>query len=245
VTAESAARAQDRCTLKDGAYPMQIFRHRFAGVAFIVAANLMLASCMTSSVAPSIAASDVASAHATAPWAEPTHARDVPPVVAEALAALAAHGDKVRHRDKIGVVDFSLPSSEPRFFLVDVASGAIEERWLVSHGSGSDPAGTGRVQRFSNQVDSNASSRGAYLTANEYVGKHGVSQRLVGLDPENDNALERAIVIHGADYVDPSLIASQGRIGRSQGCFAFERSEVRTVMARLGAGRLIYAGGAA
>lgn len=226
---------------------MQIIRRRRAGLAAILAANAMLASCVTSSVAPSVrppsaAASDgIAAARLSGPQAEP---REVPAVVAEALASLAAHASQVPQRDKIGVVDFSLPSSEPRFFLVDVASGAIEQRWLVSHGSGSDPGGTGRVERFSNQVGSNASSRGAYLTANNYVGKHGVSQRLIGLDPENDNALERAIVIHGADYVDPALIATQGRIGRSQGCFAFERGEVRTVMARLGEGRMIYAGSA-
>ena len=246
VTAPSAATAGS-FTL-DGVFPMQIIGRRLAGLALILAANVALTSCVTSSVAPSTAPARGAVAAATepvrpeAPEADP---REVPPVVAEALASLAAHASKVPHQDKIGVVDFSLPSSEPRFFLVDVASGEIEARWLVSHGSGSDPSGTGRVQRFSNQVGSNASSRGSYLTADPYVGKHGVSQRLVGLDAENDNALERAIVIHGADYVDPALIETQGRIGRSQGCFAFARSEVETVMARLGEGRLIYAGGAA
>lgn len=85
-------------------------------------------------------------------------------------------------------------------------------------------------------------SIGAFLTADCYVGQHGRSQRLIGLEPSNDMALARAIVIHGADYVDPALIASHGRIGRSQGCFAFEQDEVARVMKRLGEGRLIYAG---
>ena len=162
--------------------------------------------------------------------------------MAEALAALDAHSARVLDRDRIGVVDFTLPSREPRFHLVDVASGRIERSWLVAHGSGSDPAATGMLQRFSNEPGSNATSRGAYLTANTYVGKHGRSQRLIGLDPTNDIALDRAIVIHGAAYVDPALIASQGRIGRSQGCFAFEPGEVATVMELLGEGRMIYAG---
>lgn len=223
---------------------MNITRRRLPGAASLVAANLALVSCVSAPLlppaAPVAAAPDpVQTIHLPEPASE---RRELPPLVVEALASLEAHSDKIQHHDKIAVVDFSLPSHEPRFFLVDVASGEIERRWLVSHGSGSDPRGSGRVERFSNRHGSNASSRGAYLTANFYVGKHGPSQRLIGLDPENDNALGRAIVIHGADYVDPSLIASQGRIGRSQGCFAFERSEVGTVMAELGEGRLIYTG---
>jgi hypothetical protein len=172
---------------------------------------------------------------------QPAVLRDFPPLVAEALAALDTHSWRVPHRDRIGVVDFTLPSREPRFHLVDVASGRIERSWLVAHGSGSDPAATGMLHRFSNDPGSNASSRGAYLTANPYFGKHGRSQRLIGLDPTNDRALDRAIVIHGADYVDRSMIAARGRIGRSQGCFAFEIGEVAAVMERLGEGRMIYA----
>jgi hypothetical protein len=173
---------------------------------------------------------------------EPVRQADLPPLVAEALVALEVHSSRIQHRDRIGLVDFTLPSREPRFHLVDVASGRIERSWLVAHGSGSDPAATGNLQRFSNVPGSNATSRGAYLTANPYYGQHGRSQRLVGLDPTNDLALDRAIVIHGAGYVDPALIASQGRIGRSQGCFAFETGAVAEVMARLGEGRMIYAG---
>lgn len=165
-----------------------------------------------------------------------------PPLIAEALDALDTHARRIVHRDRIAVVDFALPSSEPRLHLVDVAAGRIERSLLVAHGSGSDPHATGTLQRFSNAMGSNASSRGAFLTATPYVGKHGRSQRLIGLDPDNDLALERDIVVHGADYVDPALIASQGRIGRSQGCFAVERCEIEAVMSLLGEGRMIYAG---
>jgi hypothetical protein len=177
------------------------------------------------------------------PYAAPAVARQAgqPPLLAEALAALDRHSAYVRDRDRIGLVDFTVHSREPRFHLVDVASGRIERSWLVAHGNGSDPVATGVLQRFSNQPGSNATSRGAYVTSSTYFGKHGRSQRLVGLDPTNDLALDRAIVIHGAAYVDPALIASQGRIGRSQGCFAFETAEVAGVMERLGEGRMIYA----
>ncbi len=169
-------------------------------------------------------------------------AADMPPLLAQALASLDAHERRIVHRDRIGLVDFSKPSGEARFQLVDVAGGKVEHEWLVSHGRGSDPANTGMVQRFSNVPDSNASSRGAYLTANSYVGKHGRSRRLLGLDPANSNALERAIVLHGADYVSKDMARAQNRVGRSLGCFAVAQ-EVRDLMLdTLGEGRLLYCG---
>jgi hypothetical protein len=226
---------------------MQFSRRHFVGAALAAAAGVSTASCVT---APRKVAQrqPAPPPRADAPpmqaAAEPESAArvDLPPLVAEALAALDAHSWRIPNRDRIGVADFTLPSHEPRFHLVDVATGRIERSWLVAHGSGSDPAATGLLHRFSNEPGSNASSRGAYLTANTYLGKHGHSRRLIGLDPTNDLALDRAIVIHGAAYVDPALIASQGRIGRSQGCFAFEPGEVAAVMDLLGEGRMIYAG---
>ena len=178
------------------------------------------------------------------PYVVPAQARtaEQPPLLAEALAALDTHSAYILDRSQIGLVDFSAPSREPRFHLVDVASGRIERSWLVAHGNGSDPSATGMLQRFSNEPGSNASSRGAYVTSTTYYGKHGLSQRVIGLDPTNNMALDRAIVIHGAAYVAPAMIAAQGRIGRSQGCFAVEPCEIAAVMQRLGRGRLIYAG---
>lgn len=217
------------------------------GAVIAAAASLALASCLTSSEAPAapnlaLPAPEIAPALETAVGEAAPRRQDVPPLVAEALAALEAHSWRVPNRDKIGVVDFSLPSRQPRFFLVDVASGQVEKSWLVAHGSGSDPKATGMVERFSNQPGSHASSRGAYLTADTYVGQHGRSQRLIGLDPDNYMAMDRAIVIHGADYVSKAMAERQGRIGRSQGCFAFAPDDVAQVMAELGEGRLIYAG---
>jgi hypothetical protein len=165
-----------------------------------------------------------------------------PPLLAEARAALDAHAPYLGRRDKIGLVDFSLASRERRFYLVDIEGGKVDHMWLVAHGKGSDLANTGYLQRFSNDPGSNASSRGSYVTATPYYGKHGRSQRLIGLDSENNMALERAIVIHGASYVDPSMIDEHGRIGRSFGCFAVEDREIGRVMGALGEGRLLYAG---
>lgn len=164
----------------------------------------------------------------------------MPRLFPRAMAALDLHADRIAHRDRIGVVDFSQPSREPRFHLVDIASGAVSSH-LVSHGSGSDPGRSGWLQRFSNQPDSNASSRGAFLTAAEYTGKHGRSRRLVGLDASNDMAEPRAIVIHAANYVSEAMAAAQGLIGRSQGCFAFADSALGEIMDLLGPGRLIFA----
>jgi hypothetical protein len=137
------------------------------------------------------------------------------------------------------VADFGLASREPRFHIVNVETGRLEASFLVAHGSGSDPEGTGMLQQFSNLPGSNATSRGAYLTGATYTGKHGKSQRLIGLDPYNDRALERAIVIHGAAYVTPAQIAARGRIGRSQGCLALGLGDVTNAMELLGEGRLI------
>lgn len=226
---------------------MEFSRRHFIGAALAAAAGVSTASCVTAPrklavpepLPPAPVGPPPALAQAAA---EPAGHAELPPLVAEALAALEVHGWRIPNRDRIGLVDFTLPSREPRFHLVDVATGQIERSWLVAHGSGSDPSATGMLHRFSNAPGSNASSRGAYLTANAYYGQHGRSQRLIGLDPTNDLALDRAIVIHGAAYVDRALIASQGRIGRSQGCFAFEPHEVAAVMDQLGEGRMIYAG---
>ena len=217
---------------------MTFDRRRFIGAALAAG----VAACTTrSDVPPQAAAPAIPPAPPSrAPLPPVVAASERPPLLAEALAALDSHG--IAARDRLVLADFSLASSEPRFHLVDVAGGAIQRSWLVAHGSGSDPAHTGVLQSFSNEPGSNATSRGAYLTANPYYGKYGRSQRLIGLDPDNSMALDRAIVLHGAPYVDPALIAAQGRLGRSQGCFAVELAEIAPVMDFLGEGRLIYAG---
>lgn len=163
------------------------------------------------------------------------------PLIKRALAALDRHADQIARRDVVGVVDFAAHSREKRFALVDPASGKVSVTWLVAHGQGSDPGHTGWLESFSNIEGSNASSRGAFLVGEAYVGKYGRSRRLVGMEPDNDLALQRAIVMHGADYVSPELIGAQGRIGRSFGCFSVERHLIHEVMDRLPEGCLLFA----
>ena len=162
-----------------------------------------------------------------------------PELFRKAMASLEKHGSAVRHRDRMAIVDFTAGSGKPRFHFVDLASGRTTSL-LVSHGSGSDPAHTGYLRRFSNEYGSNASSEGAFATADYYVGKHGRSQRRIGLDATNCNALGRAIVIHSAWYANPSVVRERGVLGRSQGCFAVGEQDLDQVFARLGPGRMIY-----
>ncbi len=164
-------------------------------------------------------------------------------IIGEALAALERHSAKITFRDRLAIADYTRHSREYRFHIVDIEGGTITHSYLVSHGRGSDPANSGFAERFSNVPGSNASSRGSFLTGEAYVGKHGRSRRLHGLESLNDRAFERAIVIHGADYVDQSMAENQGRVGRSLGCFAFEQSEITDVLEMLGEGRLLYTAG--
>jgi hypothetical protein len=168
---------------------------------------------------------------------------DAPPaagLLKRALAALEAQRDSIPHRDVVGIVDFSLPSRARRFHIVKLADGSVRSH-LVAHGRGSDPAHTGWLERFSNEPRSNATSAGAYKTGAFYVGAHGHSMRLEGLDSSNSNALSRAIVVHGAWYVSQEMIGGRGMLGRSEGCFAVANSSLPEIMTQLGPGHLIYA----
>lgn len=160
--------------------------------------------------------------------------------LSRAKAALDLHKHKVRNRDLISIADFSKPSRDPRFHLVNLQTGK-SSTFLVAHGKGSDPDHSGWVQNFSNIHGSEATSSGSYLVGDTYFGQYGESRRLIGLDPQNDQAEARAIVIHPAWYVSQSLIAEQGKIGRSQGCFAFSQDDIGEILQRVAPGTLLYA----
>ncbi|RPF71859.1 twin-arginine translocation signal domain-containing protein [Aurantiacibacter spongiae] len=142
--------------------------------------------------------------------------------------------------DMVGIADFGLHSSLPRFHFVDLEGGRVESV-LVAHGSGSDPEHDGWLNGFSNLPSSWATSKGAYITWEWYEGRYGTSVRLGGLDPTNDNAFPRAIVMHPADYVTPAHVAEWGRCGRSNGCFAFGPEVFPQALTRLMGGRLLFA----
>jgi len=143
-------------------------------------------------------------------------------------------------RDTVGLADFSRPSWEPRFFIIDMLAGKVRP-FLVTHGRGSDPLHEGHLQSFSNVPASQATSRGAYLTHTWYDGKYGTSLRLSGLEADNNQAENRAIVCHGAWYANPDMIGKWGKLGRSEGCFAFPEDKLMEIIARLGPGRLLFA----
>lgn len=117
---------------------------------------------------------------------------------------------------RLAIIDYSLPSSEPRMWVFDLHRHTLLFEELVSHGQGS---GDSLAETFSNTPESYQSSIGLFRTMNSYYGRNGYSLRLDGLEPDvNDLAFERAIVIHGADYVSEDFIAQTGRLGRSHGC---------------------------
>lgn len=166
---------------------------------------------------------------------------EMPALLPHALAALEQHSASIADRSVIGLVNFAAHSRLPRFQIVDLAGGRVLRTMLVAHGSGSDPDASGWTERFSNRTGSNASCKGAFVTGELYSGKHGRSRKLIGLEPGNEAAERRAIVIHGADYVSPSIAQGQGRIGRSQGCFAVSRGDIADLLEALGPGRLLHA----
>ena len=142
--------------------------------------------------------------------------------------------------DLVGIADFGLHSSQPRFHFVNLEAGTADSA-LVSHGSGSDPEHDGWLNGFSNLHDSWATSRGAYITWEWYEGRYGTSVRLGGLDESNSNAFPRAIVMHAASYSTPEHVARWGRLGRSNGCFAFAPDIFPQALVRLAGGRLLFA----
>lgn len=162
------------------------------------------------------------------------------PLLARARAALDRHHGQFDLRDRVALADFSRASRDFRFHIVDLISG---QSWsyLVAHGKGSDPEHTGFLQRFSNDMGSLATAAGTYRTGDIYDGVHGRAMRLNGLEPTNDLADPRAIVIHGAPYATEDHVTKWGKLGRSEGCFAVAPHMLDAVVTLLGPGRMLYA----
>lgn len=150
---------------------------------------------------------------------------------------------KMQERNKISsqtvsIIDFTLPSTEKRFWVIDLATGNILHHTLVAHGKNS---GELYAEKFSNKHDSNQSSLGFYRTGHTYVGKHGLSLKLDGMEPGiNDRAAARAIVIHGASYVDESYAKKNGRLGRSWGCPAIPVDNHKEIITLLAGGTCLF-----
>lgn len=139
----------------------------------------------------------------------------------------------------VTVIDFSLPSTEPRLWVLDLDSEAVLHHELVAHGRNT---GEDLATAFSNVEGSRRSSLGVFRTAEVYHGKHGRSLRLDGLEPGfNDRARERAIVMHGADYVSEDFARRHGRLGRSWGCPALAQDVAQQVIDKIAGGTLLFA----
>jgi hypothetical protein len=149
-------------------------------------------------------------------------------------------GDAIWKRDIVGIADYGLHSARPRFHFVNLDRGEVRSVH-VSHGMGSDPQHDGWLKAFSNTEGSNATSRGAYVTWEWYQGRYGTSVRLGGLDYTNEAALRRYIVMHRADYAEASHLATYGRLGRSNGCFAMGTEQFHEALLHMSGGRLLYA----
>jgi len=161
-------------------------------------------------------------------------------LVGIAKRELERAGAQVWRRDIVGIADFARASTLPRFHFVNIENGTIRS-FHVTHGRGSDPAHSGFLQQFSSVPGSEATSRGAYLTAEWYKGKYGTSIRLLGLDPDNATALERAIVMHPANYASAEHLQRFGKLGRSEGCFAMGPENFNEALWNLSGGRLLFA----
>ena len=142
-------------------------------------------------------------------------------------------------RPLVTVIDYSLPSSERRLWVIDVARQRVLFHELVAHGQNS---GEDVAVAFSNRLASRQSSLGLFRTEDTYLGEHGISLRLTGLESGiNDLARERQIVMHGAPYVSDAYVAQHGRLGRSWGCPAVPADVHEQLIDRIRDGSAVFA----
>jgi len=136
------------------------------------------------------------------------------------------------------IIDYKKPSREQRFFVINLAEKKLLYATYVAHGKGS---GVQFAESFSNKPGSLKSSLGFFVTEESYVGRHGYSLKLQGVEPGiNDNAMQRAIVIHGANYVSETFIQEYGRLGRSWGCPALPEDITRQVIDEIKGGSCLF-----
>jgi hypothetical protein len=146
---------------------------------------------------------------------------------------------KIDNDALLTIIDFSLPSSQKRLFVIDLLQNKLLFHSYVAHGKNS---GKLMATRFSNRPNSYESSLGFYVTENTYRGKHGYALRLNGLEPGiNDNAFNRGIVIHAAPYASEKFIRLQGYLGRSEGCPALPPQVAPTIIQTIKNGSCVFA----
>jgi len=168
-----------------------------------------------------------------APAAKPEVIR----MAVEALQCATSGGMEAPRR--LAVIDYSMPSTLRRLWVFDLKQRRLLHQEFVAHGRNS---GENYASTFSNVTGSYQSSLGLFRTLDSYQGKHGYSMRMEGIEPGvNDNAFDRAIVMHGAPYVNPAMISKYGRIGRSLGCPAVRPAVARQLIDHLKGGQYLFA----
>ena len=146
--------------------------------------------------------------------------------------------NNIKKKGVITIIDFSKLSTEIRFFVIDLEKRELLFKSFVAHGKNS---GANNAESFSNQAESLKSSLGFFLTAETYIGKHGYSMKLDGLEKGiNDNARSREIVIHGADYVSQAFIKKYNRLGRSWGCPALPVEISKEIIDKISNGSCLF-----
>ncbi|RAI70724.1 hypothetical protein DOZ80_09595 [Pseudomonas fluorescens] len=160
-------------------------------------------------------------------------------VIALAVRATqCSRAQGVAPAQRLAVIDYSLPSTEQRLWVFDLKRRKLLFHELVAHGRNS---GENMATLFSNRNESHATSLGLFRTQESYLGQNGYSLRMEGLEPGfNDNAYDRAIVIHGAPYVSPVLARANGRIGRSLGCPAVRPAIAHRLIDSMKDGQLLF-----
>jgi L,D-transpeptidase catalytic domain len=154
--------------------------------------------------------------------------------ISKVTGYMAKHAASIPNKNYVTFVDFSLPSTERRGYLINTNTGATQS-FLVSHGNKS---GGLYAEQFSNVIGSNKSSLGLYFVKKTYFGDNGYSVRLAGLEASNSNVEARTIVIHPADYVSDQFIKNNGMLGRSEGCFALDRAISKSLIDKVKDGSL-------
>jgi len=171
--------------------------------------------------------------------AAPTASREVLQLAARAMSCALRHPEFGVDPQRLGVIDYSRPSTEPRLWVFDLARRKLLFEEWVAHGRNS---GENLTTRFSNRDGSYMTSLGGFAAQETYIGGNGYSLRLRGLEPGfNDHARDRAIVMHGAPYVNPAAAKLQGRLGRSLGCPAVRPAVARQLIDSIRGGTFVFA----
>ena len=190
----------------------------------------MLSVCAASNASAQSTVADLAK---LAPDANPK----VLQLALEARACAAASSGQAA-APRLAVIDYSYASTKPRLWVFDLERNKVLFHEVVAHGQGT---GENMAVRFSNKDGSHQTSLGLFRTAGTYQGSNGYSLRMEGLEPgTNDAAMKRAIVMHGAPYVNVQMAASRGRLGRSWGCPAVRPEIARQVIDSLKNGQMIF-----